>query len=110
MHNKPGRATFLNVNVQVPVQSVIYLGNLTPDDVTVEIYSGKVDALGTILTPETTRMDTARSLGEGKYLFEGRCASCRKSGNYGLTLRVLPFHPFLATRFLPGLITWSQNL
>ncbi len=100
----------LKVNVQLTVQTVIYLGNLTPDDVTVEIYSGKVDALGTIITPETATMNLVRSLGDGKYLFEGRCASCQKSGNYGLTIRVLPFHPYLATRFLPGLISWSQNI
>jgi starch phosphorylase len=99
----------LTVNVQLAVQSVINLGNITPDDVTVEIYSGKVDALDRIIAPETTKMDLVRSLGDGRYLFEGRCASCQKSGNYGLTIRVLPFHPFLATRFLPGLILWSQN-
>jgi starch phosphorylase len=100
----------LKVNAQPTVQSVIYLGNLTPDDVTVEIYSGKVDALGTIITPETATMNLVRSLGDGKYLFEGRCASCQKSGNYGLTIRVLPFHPYLATRLLPGLISWSKNI
>ena len=99
----------LTVNVQLAVQSVINLGNITPDDVTVEIYSGKVDALDTIIAPETTKMDLVRSLGDGRYLFEGRCASSQKSGNYGLTIRVLSFHPFLATRFLPGLILWSQN-
>ncbi|WAC06415.1 MAG: alpha-glucan family phosphorylase [Thermodesulfobacteriota bacterium] len=100
----------LTVDVQLAVQSVINLGNVTPDDVTVEIYSGKVDALGLIISPETTKMDAARSLGDGKYLFEGRCASCQKSGNYGLTVRVLPYHPLLSTPFLPGLISWSQPI
>ena len=100
----------LKVNVQLSVQAVISLGNLTPDDIAIEIYSGKVDALGTIMGPEITTMDLVRPLGDGKYLFEGRSASCQKSGNYGLTIKVLPFHPLLATRFVPGLIFWSQSI
>jgi starch phosphorylase len=105
-----GQLSDLKVNVAVPVQSVVYLGNLTPDDVTVEIYSGTVDSHGTIISAKITKMDALRSLGDGKYLFEGHCASCQTSGKYGLTVRVLPYHPFLATRFLPGLIAWSQNI
>ncbi len=65
-------------DLKVTVQALIYLGNLTPDDVTVEIYSGKVDALDTNIVPETTKMDLVRSVGDGKYLFEGRSVSCQK--------------------------------
>ena len=100
----------LKVNVQLTVQAVVYLGNVTPDDVHVEIFSGKVDAHGTIMAPEITKMNAVHSLGNDRYRFEGQSASCQKSGNYGLTIRVLPFHPYLATRFLPGLIAWSQHI
>jgi len=100
----------LKVNTQVAVQVVVYLGNLAPEDVQVEIYCGRVDAHGNIRDPEITKMDAVQALGNDRYLFEGQSASYQKSGNYGLTIRVLPFHPYLVSRFLPGLITWAQNI
>jgi len=102
--------TGVKVYEKIRVRAVVQLGKLRPDDVIVELYTGKASASGEILNPEITKMGFVESKGDGIYCFEGVSAPCGKSGRYGFTVRVLPDHPLLATRFLPGLITWSENV
>ncbi|CAB4884229.1 unannotated protein [freshwater metagenome] len=78
------------------------LGGLSPDDVTVELLHGPIDSEGNLLT---TARRSALALGTdgtwtGSYVV-GR------SGAYGLTARVLPRHPLLATPFEVGCIAWA---
>jgi starch phosphorylase len=83
------------------------LGTLTPDDVKVELYLGRVDGAGELVEAEATPMQPA---GQGKassYLFEASEVVCFSSGRHGYTVRVLPHHPDLTTPFLPGLIEWA---
>lgn len=98
----------------VPVASTIrararvHLGALTPDDVAVEFYLGRVSADGDIVEPSITRMQFADSTGDGDHVFEAAAVPCRRSGLHGYTVRVRPHHPELPISFLPGLITWAR--
>jgi starch phosphorylase len=83
------------------------LGDLTPEDVAVELYLGRVDAAGELVEAEATPMQPVGPDGEDGYRFETRAVPCHKSGLHGYTVRVLPHHPDLTTPFLPGLIVWS---
>ena len=103
----------LAVGAEVRVRARAHLGDLTPDDVAVELYVGRVDALGEIVQAEATPMkltgmDSAGSYA-GSYLFEAGALTCRRSGLHGYTVRVLPHHPDLTTSFLPGLIAWAST-
>jgi starch phosphorylase len=91
------------------VRARVHLGALTPDDVAVELYLGRVDAAGEIVEAEATPMQFLGPDGEGSHLFEVKAVSCGKSGLHGYTMRVLPNHPDLSTPFLPGLIVWAQS-
>ncbi len=102
-----GSLAELRVGDEVHARARIYLGELTPEDVRVELYLGRVDADGQIVEAEATPMQPTESLGDGRYLFEVSAAPCRKSGLHGFTVRVLPSHPDLPTPFLPGLIIWA---
>ena len=95
---------------EIQFQTVIHLGELTPDDVAVEICMGQVDARDKIISPEFTKMAPLESLGGGRYTFEGSSAPCRKSGQHGFTIRVLPYHTYLSSQFIPGYILWAQNI
>ena len=44
--------------------------------------------------------------GNGAHKFTAQVAY-DTSGERGLSVRVLPHHPYLRTSFLPGLITWA---
>jgi starch phosphorylase len=99
--------TELQVGVEFWVRATVYLGDLTPDDVRVELYLGRVDAAGELLEAETMPMQFVKQAGIGRYCFEATAVSCYTSGRHGYTVRVLPHHADLITPFLPGLIVWA---
>jgi starch phosphorylase len=99
--------TELQVGSAIRVRARVHLGNLTPDDVTVELYVGRVDADGDIVEAEATPMQPIGPAENGGYLFEASAVPCRKSGLHGYSARVLPRHPDLTSPFIPGLIAWA---
>lgn len=87
------------------VQAKVALGNLTPNDVLVELFYGTVDNAGDIPRPHTATM----TLGEGTGgVFTYRVAvECKASGQQGYGVRVLPQHADLPHPHEPGLICWG---
>ncbi|MBW1851080.1 MAG: alpha-glucan family phosphorylase [Deltaproteobacteria bacterium] len=82
------------------------LGELSPDEVEVELYYGRLKSVDTLVASQTAPMTEREDLGNGQYLYH--CTiTCRDSGRYGFTARVLPRGDDLI-KFLPGRITWSQ--
>ena len=96
----------LRVGDTVPVRALVRLGPLAPEDVTVEVYAGRVDEAGQIVGAKTWEMKaTGATEGDGT---EFRAAvSCPMSGRIGLTVRVLAQHEDLAHAHDTGLIVWS---
>jgi len=86
----------------------VQLGDLGPEDVTVEVCMGRVDVDGEIVDAEATALASSGRDEEGNPLFEASAIPCQKSGLHGYTVRVLPHHPDLVTPFLPGLIVWAE--
>lgn len=95
------------VGHDVQIQARVQLGDLMPDDVTVELYLGAVDAAGNITAAETTAMQLIETDGNGRYWYEVCTPPCRRSGLHGFTVRVRPQHPDMITPFLPGLMVWA---
>ena len=97
----------LKVNQTVKVDARVYLGPLTPEDVQVELYQGNVDVDGEIHsgvpTPMTYQGQDAQ--GRGQYLIDVKYTA---SGLQGLSLRILPKHPYLSSSYDPKLILWAQ--
>jgi len=89
------------------VAAQIFLDVLTPDDVTVEIVAGRVNADGDITDFFTTSMQPSGQNSENSYRFEAEIQPGLHSGQYGYAIRVLPKHRELVTPFLPGLILWA---
>jgi starch phosphorylase len=104
---EPESSTEVRVGDAVRVRAGVYLGDLTPEDVAVELYLGRVGADGEIVEAETTLMEPVDSDKQDNHIFEASAAPCRKSGLHGYTVRILPHHPDLNTLFLPGLIAWA---
>ena len=101
-------AQSLPVGTRMQVRSRVDLGALTPDDVSVELYWGRIDPKGELKEADSVVMQSA-GREQGKYLFEAAAVPCASSGLHGYTVRVLPRHPDLANPFLPGLITWADG-
>jgi starch phosphorylase len=103
-----GPAGEAKVGDLVSVRARLRLGALSPEDVSVELYLGALDAAGELTEPATFPMRHTASSSNGEHVFEITGVPCCRSGLQGYTLRVLPHHPDLAARFVPGLITWAN--
>jgi glycogen phosphorylase len=102
-----GPDTTLPVGTQLQVKASVQLGSLSPEDVAVELYLGRLNPAGDIVNADFTPMKAMKSDGHGKLLLEA-ATPCSHSGMHGFTVRVRPYHPDLAVPFLPGLIGWAD--
>jgi len=80
---------------------------VSPDDVSVELYVGLVNADGEIVGARSIPMLPVGAGGDGRYRFEVSSVACCRSGLHGFTVRALPRHPDLIAPFLSGLIVWA---
>jgi starch phosphorylase len=90
----------------------IQLGELTPDDVTVELYYGTIDLNGEIQEPNIAEMtcedcDPVSEQGAPNTYRFVKHLTCQSSGMHGFTVRVVPSHPEQVSPFETGLIVWG---
>ena len=100
------------VGIASNITARLYLGELTPADVRVELYHGALDANGEILGPKILEMQSEPAGNPepgdpGTYTFAGH-VSFVTSGRHGYTVRVMPNHPDQVNPFETGLILWGQ--
>lgn len=114
------------VGMELPVKARVRLGVLKPEDVSVQLYDGPVDADGQITRGQAVGMKVSTrgsngaaglngpggpggqsGVADGAYTYEGEIP-CRTSGLHGYSIRVIPSHPDLSTPFEPGLIIWAS--
>ncbi|RMF39032.1 MAG: alpha-glucan family phosphorylase, partial [Chloroflexi bacterium] len=100
----------VKVGDHLTIRARVRLGGLTPDDVSVQVYHGPLNAEREIVEGKAETLaleaDCPQPDDEGWYTFSGTI-SCTSSGQHGYALRVLPHHEDLVTPYEPGLIVWS---
>ena len=100
------------ITAGVPVRTTVEveLGELTPDEVRVEVVVGKmsvVDVAAPMAEPHVTRLVHNPNKGDaGAVVFEGEF-SAASTGQLGVTARVLPLHAELPSPVEMGLVTWA---
>ena len=95
-----------HVGKPIKVEAVVDLGQLTPDDVAVELYFGAIDSDGQLSEGKSLDMQIAEC-GNGrnaKYIAQ---MPCQASGRSGYTVRVLPRHDLMTTGLDMALIRWA---
>ncbi|MEA5571727.1 alpha-glucan family phosphorylase [Calothrix sp. UHCC 0171] len=98
--------TDILVNQNVTVSAKIDLAHLSENDVQVELYQGAIDANGEIVNGAPVVMKCQGSEhGLSNYTAE---IVYNASGLQGLSLRVLPKHPYLSSPYEPRLIVWAE--
>jgi starch phosphorylase len=95
----------LRVGGEFAVTVRVNLAGLNPDDVSVELYHGRVDALGEMSRASATPMSPVD--GKSHPMVYRGVVPCRSSGQYGYAVRILPRSPMLPTPYEPGLVTWG---
>lgn len=96
----------LPVGSNIRVRARIHLDSLTPDDVAVELYVGRLSPSGDIINAVLERMGSPVQESRGSYTFQA-VSPCSRSGLHGYTVRIRPHHPDLTIPFVPGLISWA---
>jgi len=104
-HKQP----LLKVGSQLSIRALVKLGNIKPDDVSVELYHGPVDNWENIKNGSVVRMDYSKVAEQnGEHWFVGTMP-CSETGQHGVAVRVLPKHPDLANSCEMGLILWESE-
>lgn len=94
------------VGESMQVEAMIDMPGLTPTDVQVQLYCGRINAKGEIEDPQALVMQHNKSITGERHVFVGK-VDCRSSGRQGFALRILPGESDLASPFEPGLILWN---
>jgi starch phosphorylase len=98
-------ADLMTVGGEFPVAVTVNLGPLKPDDVEVQVVYGLLDTMGELATPQSKTLAAGTGSGPTR-TFTGKVA-CERSGQFGLSVRVLPRHKNLPTAFEPAVVTWG---
>jgi starch phosphorylase len=94
------------VGRDLTVQAELHLGNLTPDDVKVELYYGKLDEDGQLSGGQARTMKVEQPGDDGQVKYRAEMP-CTRSGRTGYTVRVLPKHSDIAEPLDMGLLRWA---
>jgi starch phosphorylase len=87
----------------------VFVGDLSPDEVAVELVHGTVSAGDELIDWQVVRMEltgTGEGDKEGTTTWEGSFR-CDIAGRHGFTVRVVPSHPDLPVPVEMGCVTWA---
>lgn len=98
--------TEIDINQSIHAKAIINLAGLNPADVTVQIYTGRINDQDELLDGQGYAMEFASMTNDHKAIYHGT-VKYQKSGYQGMSLRILPNHPHLANIYEPRLIRWA---
>jgi glycogen phosphorylase len=99
----------LKVGSKLKVSALVKLGKLKPDDVSVELYHGPLDARGNIIDGSVIKMEHKGSAGQDNEHWFSGLTPCHASGRRGVAVRVVPRHPDMTNSHELGLILWESH-
>jgi len=105
----PDMGPTVYVGQTFPIEITVHLGDITPDDVSVELVSGRLNSQEQILNyhtePARLKAGDGGQATDGNYSFAGE-VTCTESGRFGIAARIIPRNDFLPHTFKPRLISW----
>jgi len=95
-----------DVGTDTTVTAVIFLGELGPDDVDVQLVRGRLVHDDDLADTEVITMKQIDTVEGGHRRYEGTFTN-QRAGRIGITVRVVPSNPLLATPVELGRIAWG---
>ena len=84
------------VGGRLALRAYVALGELSPQDVEVQLVHGRVDAEDQLSDPVAVPLSRTESYDGGRHRFDGE-VELNRSGPFGYTVRVVPRHALLLT-------------
>jgi len=91
------------VGAVLNVRAFVSLGDLTPDDVHVQVVHGRIDSNDLLTDSTVSDLDLADTYDGGRYRFDGELV-LDSSGPFGYTVRVIPRNELLTSTAELGVI------
>ena len=85
----------VSLGTPITVRAFVSLGELTPDDVLVQVVHGRVDADDRFIAPRHAAMEPAEAFEPGGWEYR-LTLPLEQNGPFGYTVRILPHHAGLA--------------
>ncbi|PIU19831.1 MAG: hypothetical protein COT18_05445 [Elusimicrobia bacterium CG08_land_8_20_14_0_20_59_10] len=92
---------------KLPLSAVVWLGDLNPEDVDVQLYVGIADEETLFKEGRSISMTFDARMGDA-YLYKGDLP-CYKSGRHDFAVRVIGRHPDVVNPFMPMFIKWNEE-
>jgi starch phosphorylase len=101
-------STVASIGAERVVEAVVALGDLTGDDLEVQLLHGPVGQHGELERSEIVSMTPTDddAAADGHVRYRGRFR-CERAGRYGFTVRVVPHHGDLVASVELGRIAWA---
>ncbi len=97
----------IHSGTKVPVRAIVWLGDLKPEDVDVQVHFGTADGETIFKDGQSVSMQMDSRMGDA-YLYKGEVSAFR-SGRHDFAVRVIPRHPDLVNPFMPLFIKWNEE-
>ena len=94
------------VGESVPIKAKVKLGDIQPDEVSVQVFEGRLSAKREIVKPRIVDMTPEGAGAKGVYTYTASIP-CGEAGRHGFVFRILPRHDDLADPHDTGLIFWA---
>jgi starch phosphorylase len=101
-----GEGSVFHVGEQIPLRIEVDLGDLSHEDVSVEVYYGPLDTSKEIRKGKFIKLQYDRKLANGHALFQGSI-KCETSGGFGFSPRVVASHSHLPAKDRLHMLKWG---
>ena len=101
-----GTGRNLKVGESFSVECRVHLGEIAPEEVSVQLYTGRINAEGDLVSPRLVEMKPGAA-DEQVYVYKTK-VRCEAAGRQGYAVRVVPSHRDLVHPYLPGLLRWNS--
>ena len=99
----------VEVGTKIHVSALVRIGDLSPDDIQVQLVTGRVSGDDRLYEPRIIPFPTGVDVDGGLRRYEG-WVEAKRAGAIGYTVRIVPYHPLLASQAEMGLAALPASI
>jgi glycogen phosphorylase len=99
----------VEVGTKIHVSALVRIGDLSPDDIQVQLVTGRVSGDDRLYEPRVIPFPTGVDVDGGLRRYES-WVEAKRAGAIGYTVRIVPYHPLLASQAEMGLAALPASI